>query len=162
MSHTYLEVLTDVAAVGSGVMGGLLFAFSSTVMPALGRIPDRDGITAMQAINKLILNPLFGLLFFGTAGSCAAIVVDGLIHGHGRDDRRLIGAAVYLVGFLLVTVAVHLPLNNRLDTVDASASSSVAMWRRFRTRWNAFNHVRALAAVAACVLLTTAPSISAH
>jgi uncharacterized membrane protein len=160
MSPTVLKIVTDVGAIGSGLMGGLLFAFSSTVMPALGRIPDAQGIKGMQAMNQSILNPLFRLLFIATSGSCVALVVDGLSSGSGHDSRRVTGAAIYLLGFLAVTIAIHLPLNRRLDAVDPSDPASSTAWRRFRTRWTVFNHIRTLAAVAACVLLTTAPVVS--
>ena len=63
-----LSLLTVVGAVGSGLVGGLLFAFSTAVMPALSRQSEACGISAMQAVNVVILNPLFLILFLGTAG----------------------------------------------------------------------------------------------
>lgn len=39
--------LTVIAALASALMGGVFFAFSSFVMPALGRIPPAEGIRAM-------------------------------------------------------------------------------------------------------------------
>jgi uncharacterized membrane protein len=53
------------AALGSGLMAGLYFAFSTAVMPALGGLPQEQGIAAMQKINAAILNPLFLFLFSG-------------------------------------------------------------------------------------------------
>ena len=57
------------AALGCGVMGGLLFAFSNFVMTALSHQPPASGIRTMQAINVYILNPLFFIVFFGTAAA---------------------------------------------------------------------------------------------
>ena len=48
-------------------MAGYFFAFSATVMRALERQPAAPGIAAMQAINVVVLNPLFLGTFFGTA-----------------------------------------------------------------------------------------------
>jgi hypothetical protein len=41
-----IHVLTVAAAVGSGVMAGVFFAFSTFVMRALGRLPAPQGIAA--------------------------------------------------------------------------------------------------------------------
>ena len=60
-----LETSIIVALVGAGLNGGLFFIFSNTVMSALGRLPTRNGAGAMQAINEVILNPLFFVVFLG-------------------------------------------------------------------------------------------------
>ncbi len=44
--------LTFAAAIGSGLMAGLFFVFSVTVMTALGKLPAPAGIAAMQSINS--------------------------------------------------------------------------------------------------------------
>ena len=67
------------AALGSGLIAGLYFAFSTAVMPALANLPEEQGIAAMQKINAAILNPLFLLLFFGTAVASAISVITSLL-----------------------------------------------------------------------------------
>src|SRR5690606_29761669 len=44
--------LTWAAAVGSALVAGVFFAFSSFVMPALATLPAAPAIRAMQAINR--------------------------------------------------------------------------------------------------------------
>jgi uncharacterized membrane protein len=39
-------------AAASGVMGGVLFGFSSFVMPALRRLPASHAVTTMQALTE--------------------------------------------------------------------------------------------------------------
>ncbi|WP_010496926.1 hypothetical protein [Paenibacillus elgii] len=51
--------LTYASALGSGLIAGLFFAFSTFVMSALARLPAEQGIAAMQSINVTVLNPLF-------------------------------------------------------------------------------------------------------
>ena len=63
MLDRVIPTVTVVAAVGSGLVGGLLFTFSAFLMTVLSRLPPAQGIAAMQSINVAILNPLFGLLF---------------------------------------------------------------------------------------------------
>jgi uncharacterized membrane protein len=45
-----LVALTVAAAVGCGAVGGVFFAFSGFVMPALRRLPAAQGVAAMQSI----------------------------------------------------------------------------------------------------------------
>ncbi len=47
------------ALLGSAVIGGVFFAFSSFVMKALARVPASAGIGAMQSINVVVLNASF-------------------------------------------------------------------------------------------------------
>lgn len=47
------------ALIGSALIGGAFFAFSSFVMKALARLPFTEGIATMQSINIVVINPLF-------------------------------------------------------------------------------------------------------
>jgi len=60
----FLPLLT---LLGCGLMAGLFFIFSVCIMKALGQLPPEKGIAAMQFINVVIVNPLFMLVFLGTA-----------------------------------------------------------------------------------------------
>ena len=51
-----IYLLTFAAALGSGIVTGILFAFSNFVMKALARVPLAQGISAMQSINVVVLN----------------------------------------------------------------------------------------------------------
>ncbi len=71
-------VLVILCALGSGTIGGVFFAFSNFVMPALARIAPAEGIHAMQAINVTVLNRLFLGTFMGT----------GVAFARGRSSSR--------------------------------------------------------------------------
>src|SRR5262249_58199143 len=68
MSGRYGRALTVGATVGSGLAAGVFFAFSTFVMTALGRLPDREGLMAMQEINDAAPTPWFTLAWIGPAG----------------------------------------------------------------------------------------------
>ena len=97
-----LLVLAVVTAVGCGLVGGVFFAFSSFVMPALKRLPPADGIAAMQSINVTAVTPLFMAALFGTAA--AAPGPGGVGRRGGRERLAAAAAALYLVGVIGVTV----------------------------------------------------------
>ena len=64
-----------IALLGSALLGGIFFAFSSFVMKALARVPSAEGIAAMQSINVVVLNPSFLGAFMGTAAISLLVAV---------------------------------------------------------------------------------------
>ncbi len=142
------------AALGCGVNAGLFFIFSNTVMRALGRLPARYGTEAMQAINEVIQNPLFFVVFLGTAVACLGLVVASLMQWSEPGSALLLaGAALYLVGCFGVTAAFNVPMNNALDRVDASDAAAEPVWRDYLVRWTQWNHVRTVACIGAMAFL---------
>lgn len=139
------------AALGSGLMAGVFYAFSTGVMPGLRRVPEPSGAAAMQAINVAVINPFFLGAFVGTALLCAATAGTAVVRwGDNGSLAALIGSACYLVGAVVVTAAANVPMNNALAAADPASPDGSALWRRYLVRWTAWNHVRALASLAAC------------
>jgi uncharacterized membrane protein len=62
----------------------------------------------------------------------------------------VVGAGLYLVPVVL-TVVYHVPYNNRLDALDATAAGTAEFWTTYVSRWTSFNHVRCLGALGAAV-----------
>lgn len=157
MNEGFLTGLTFVAALGAGVIGGVFFAFSSFVMTALARLPPPQGIAAMQAINIVVINPVFLGVFLGTAVASAALVIVAFAAWSGPGAIwRIAGGGLYLVGTFLVTMAFNVPRNNALAGLDPAAAEAAPAWSRYVDEWTAWNHVRAAAAVAAAACLTIA------
>ena len=143
-------VLPFVAALGAGVMAGIFFAFSVFMMTALGRLPPPAGIAAMQSINAAILNPLFFVVFFGTAVLCLLAAVAAIVEWPLPEAFYLIaGSVLYLVGALLVTMQRNVPLNLALDRSNPESAEGALLWLRYLRVWTAWNHVRTVASLAA-------------
>jgi len=53
-----MTTIQVIAVAGSGLMAGLFFVFSFSVMDALAQMPTSEGMKAMQLINRTILNPV--------------------------------------------------------------------------------------------------------
>jgi uncharacterized membrane protein len=51
-------------------------------------------------------------------------------------------------------MVVNVPMNNRLDAADPASAEGTRIWTDYLSRWTPWNHVRALACVAATVALT--------
>ena len=152
-----LLALALVAALGCGLMAGTFFAFSVFVMRALGRLPAAQGIAAMQSINIAVVNPWFMTVFLGTGCVCALTMVLALTHW--RDPAAgylLAGAALYLVGTVLVTMACNVPLNNALAALAPASEEGADLWANYLRTWTQWNHVRTLAGLGAACLFSMA------
>ena len=157
MIDDLIFVLTFVSALGCGLIAGVFFAFSAFVMKALARLPPAQGIAAMQAINVAVLNRWFFAAFFGTAAACVLLAVSSLLMWHAPGAiYRLIGSALYLIGTILVTIIFNVPRNDALAAVEADSADGANRWAQFVPGWTAWNHVRAVAALAAAASLTIA------
>lgn len=144
------------APVICGLMAGVFFAFSVSVMRALEALPPTQSLTVMQQINRSILNPVFLTCFVGSALLCLAVIGLTFARGVAAAHLWIAGAVTYLAGAFLVTVLVNVPLNNGLDRVASTDEQAAALWTAYLRRWTAWNHVRAAASLVATVLLVMA------
>ncbi|RWM24787.1 DUF1772 domain-containing protein [Mesorhizobium sp.] len=145
-----LPTLIFIAAIGSGVVGGVFFAFSNFVMPALARLPAAGGIAAMNSINITVITPTFMTALFGTGLICLALIA-GALMGWGQPGAYwlLAGAVIYLIGNPIVTMVFNVPLNDALAAVDPASANGVAVWTNYLSDWVMWNHVRTITAVVA-------------
>lgn len=157
MNATLTSLVTAGAAVGCGLIAGVFWAFSNFVMPALARLPPREGVAAMQSINRVVLNRRFLGVLFGTALCCLALALTALWGNAGAGaELRLVGAALYLLGTILVTKICHVPRNEALARHTGDPVDLARTWSRYVAGWTVWNHVRAAAAFAAAISLTLA------
>jgi uncharacterized membrane protein len=151
---TLRNALAVGAAVGCGLMAGIYFIFSTVVMPSLAQRPPSEAIRTMQAINVVIVNPLFLLIFLGTAAASLGLVIVGLVSPEpGAHVDAIVAGALYLVGSIVVTAAVNVPRNDAVDALDPAVPGSADAWLSYLGEWTAWNHVRTISCVAALVLL---------
>ena len=150
-----IPIVGTTALLGSALVGGIFFAFSSFIMKALANVPSAEGIGAMQSINVVVLNPSFLGVFMGTAALSLGAV--GLaLAGWGRPSAPffLAGALFYLVGTFLVTGLGNVPLNDQLAAVSTTDPGAGDVWQHYLDRWTMWNHVRTAAAMVAALLYT--------
>jgi uncharacterized membrane protein len=126
-------------------------------MTAFARIPDHHGISAMQAINRVIQRSLFMPLFFATTLVSVALMVFAVlvVWGSAAATVLLAAGATHVLGFVC-TIVFNVPLNNALDAADPASNEAAVIWRRYLARWTAWNHVRTLASTVASALYIAA------
>ncbi|MBK1788448.1 anthrone oxygenase family protein [Prauserella cavernicola] len=157
MTDGLFVTLTLLAALGSGLIAGVFFAFSTFVMAAFARLPAATGAVAMRSVNRTVLNPLFLSVFGGTALLSAVLAVLSVVswpdHGGGWS---LAAGVSYVAGSFVLTAVVHVPRNEALGRIDPDSGEAAAFWARYVPVWTAWNHVRTLASLAACALFVVA------
>ncbi|MEO6979950.1 MAG: anthrone oxygenase family protein [Mucilaginibacter sp.] len=151
------ELILLCTAIATALIAGLFYAYTCSVNIGLGRLPDRDYLAAMQAINSAIQNPLFFSSFMGTL---LLIPVSAWLNFNDEMRLRFIllcaAVIVYFVGVFGVTIFGNVPLNNALDHFDLhSASSKQVAGQRtaFEKPWLIYHNIRTAASVICLVLV---------
>jgi uncharacterized membrane protein len=105
MNTYFIPTLLILGAIGSGIVAGVYFAFSSFVMKALAALPSDQGIAAMRSINVTVINPSFMLMFIGTTLLCLVLCGVALYHWQVRGSWIILASCfAYLIGSFGVTV----------------------------------------------------------
>ncbi|RUW34279.1 MULTISPECIES: DUF1772 domain-containing protein [unclassified Mesorhizobium] len=145
-----LPTVIFIAAIGSGVVGGVFFAFSNFVMPAFARLPAAGGIAAMNSINVTVITPTFMTALFGTGLICLALIAAAIM-GWSQPGAfwLLAGAVIYLIGNPIVTMVFNVPLNDALAAVDPASANGATVWTNYLSEWVMWNHVRTITAIVA-------------
>jgi uncharacterized membrane protein len=152
-----LFTLKVLAALGCGLIAGVFFAFSTFVMKALAQQPPAQGITAMQSINIMVINPWFMTALIGTGIVCLILIVTLLFRWQQPGVAYfLVASLLYLVGSFGVTISFDVPLNDALAIADPNSANGASLWSSYLTNWTNWNHVRTVAALAAATLFTLA------
>jgi uncharacterized membrane protein len=154
MTTVIILVLT---ALTTALITGLFYAYSCSINPGLGKLSDAEYISAMQSINKAILNPLFFLSFMGTL---FLLPLSAYLNYHSSSFLFLIAAAlVYIIGTFGVTIFGNVPLNNALEGFNLQSASAEAVANaraKFEGPWNRLHSIRTFASVVALVLVIVA------
>jgi uncharacterized membrane protein len=140
------------ATVTMGLMAGVFGLYAHTIMRGLTGTDDRTFVTAFGAIDRAIINPLFMLSFLGAlVFSVVAAILS--LRGDARSASSwiIVAAALYQV-VVVITFAIHLPLNEEIKAagLPERVVDLAAVRHNFHeTRWIAWNIVRAIASTAA-------------
>ena len=146
------QLTTVLAALGSAAFGGVLFGFSTLVMPGLDASPPAAAVSTMQQINKVAPRSLLAVDMVVTLLLCLGVAVAALLRLRGDDDRLgaglvVLGCFLYVVSFA-ITAIYHIPHNDAFASVAADGPHAAQAWHDYARPWELWNHVRAAAALA--------------
>lgn len=141
----------------SGLLAGVLYAFSVAVIPGLRSVKAKEHIAVMQSINLKIINPVFFLSFFGPT---LLLPLAAFLQRDSPTFPLLLGAAaLHILGVNGVTIAGNVPLNDRLARVDVGILTEMEAEQARRayqgrgSAWMRWHHVRTIASIVATVLV---------
>ncbi|MFV0307320.1 MAG: DUF1772 domain-containing protein [Desertimonas sp.] len=144
-----------VAIVLTGAIFGFFFAWVCSTMWGLDAADPRVAIVAMQEMNASVRNAVFFPAFFLTPVA---------LFGAGWALRRTgrlaawpwfaAAGGVYLVGGLLLTALVNVPMNEDLAdvVVPTDLDAAARIWEDYSGRWQRWNLTRTIASGVALLL----------
>jgi uncharacterized membrane protein len=144
------------ATVTMGLAAGVFALFAHTIMPGQRGTDDRTFVDVFQHLDRAIVNPWFMVTAFLGALVCTAAAA--LANRGTAAMSWIIAALVLYCAAVVITIAVHVPLNDAIKAAGDPGRIDVALARqRFReSRWAAWNLVRVATTTSAFGLLAWA------
>jgi len=153
MSSTLVTILLWAAALSSGLMAGVYFAFSGFIMKAFDKIETAQSVAAMNSINEVILRSLFMPVFFGSSIISFLLIVIAFVYWGDADAwLALIAGMVYFAGMFVCTVVFNVPLNNALARIGPDCDNEQQIWSHYLRTWTKWNHLRTVSSLITCAL----------
>jgi len=156
-SGNMTNIILIITATATGLIAGLFYAYTCSVNIGLGRLPDKEYLAAMQAINSAILNPLFFVSFLGTL---LLLPLSAYLNFEQPLSTRflllLAAAIIYAIGVFGVTMLGNVPLNDALANFNLEHASVKSIYEqriRFEQPWLLLHQVRTIASVACLILV---------
>ena len=116
-------------------------------------LPAGFGIGLLGLYLPTIGQAVSGILLAGFLAQVVGQAVLGRKVGLGETWRATRGRLLPMVGAVLLTGIYHVPRNDSLADLDPTAPVAAHAWDRYVEGWTAWNHVRALTALAGTALL---------
>ncbi len=146
-------IVLGAATVSTGLVAGLLFAFSCTVMPGLVGVDDDTFVRVMRSINVAVVNPWFISAAGGSLATSAAGLTLTLVSGPALETVWAGAATAGVLATVVITGGGNVPLNDRLAAAGPSGPGEVgdaaSLRAAFEHRWVRLNHLRSITATGA-------------
>lgn len=159
LTETIFQNMLMLATLLTTLVTGFILLFAIVVMPGIGSLENADFLRAFQVIDRVIQNnqPLFMFIWMGSAVSLLIATVLGFGQLEGVARILILAAtASFILGTQLPTIAVNIPLNNQVQTLNLETlDEAIFKTEReyFESRWNRWNVFRTVFASLASVLL---------
>jgi uncharacterized membrane protein len=150
-------IILAIAILFTGLMAGIFFTWSNAVKPGIGKLSDIEYLTALQSMNRVILNNTFKLVFIGAVIAVALVPVF-YFNLYPKNIFWLFISAliIYWVGAFGVTIFGNIPLNEILDKSNLeymTLSEINALRISIESKWNNLNLIRSVSSFITFILL---------
>jgi len=143
-----LDISLVFAALTCSLVTGFIFTYAVVVMPGFSKLDDKEFLRAFQVTDGIIQNnqPLFMLTWVGSIISVISVIAISIFSlGFSEAWIIFIVGLIYLLGVQGITISIHLPLNNRIQSIDINNMNNQSLNKertKFELRWNYFNKIR--------------------
>lgn len=145
-----MHLLNIFTITSAGLMAGNELAVSVFVNPALRRLDSGPQAQALSLFARSL-----GRAMPVWYGLCLALLaLESFLRRHQTTLAPLLTAVVIWAGAIILSIAVLVPINNRIASLNTTAPAPG--WEREHRKWEILHRVRILLLVAAVVVLTSA------
>lgn len=151
----FLILFAFLSILLTGAIFGFFYAWVCSTLWGLDAADPKVAIAAMQAMNESVRNPVFAPAFFATP--FVLLIAGGLALSQRLRSAGLSFCAaglVYLLGGLVLTVSVNVPMNDALADVviPGDPVEAARIWLDYSGEWQVWNQVRTVASGIALTL----------
>ncbi|MCK5355890.1 MAG: DUF1772 domain-containing protein [Methyloprofundus sp.] len=145
------------ATLSTGLMAGIFFTWTNAVTPGIGKLKDIEYLSALQSMNRVILNPAFYMVFL-----CPIVTVPlATVLNYNTEPSfifwlLLVTSIIYLLGVFFITILGNIPLNELLDKNDLdkfSLEDARNLRNEIEKKWNNYNFIRTITSSITLILL---------
>ena len=145
---SFLDISLFLSVLFCALASGFILTYAIVVMPGLSKLDDKEFIKVFQVTDGIIQNnqPIFILIWLGSIISVLSTIIVSIFY-LGILEAWLIvfTSVVYLLGVQVITISIHLPLNERIQNIDINSTNSQKLSderKNFETKWNYYNNIR--------------------
>ena len=118
-------IILALAILLTGLMAGIFFTWSNAVKPGIGKLSDIEYLTALQSMNRVILNNAFKIIFLGAIIAVALVPVFYFnLYPKNIFWLFVFTLVIYWIGVFGVTLSGNIPLNEILDKTNLESITS--------------------------------------
>lgn len=140
----------------TGLAAGLCFTWTNSITPGIGRLNDLEFLQSFQSMNRVIINPIFLIVFFGPI---ILLFLNSYLFRHANTVTFwtfLTAAMLFFLGVGLVTIFKNVPLNEILDKTileTATKTELIELRKKFEDPWNKWHLIRTMSSIISFTLL---------
>ena len=131
-----------VAVVLISLNAGFFYTWSFTITQSLNLIEATSAVSAMQSVNANIRNAWFAVIFFGAPVLLLLTTFMLFLNNLWKPSLLFSIASIAAATTVIITMTVHVPMNNELAMVSPAAASSFQLWADYSSAWTQWNHLR--------------------
>ena len=156
MEFNFETIIVVITIILTGLTAGLCFTWTNAVVPGIKELDDMGFLQAFQQMNRVIINPIFIIVFFGPFISNMVIVYLKYQNPNTAFWVFVMAGATFILGVVFVTIFKNVPINEMLDATNlatATIEELQSLRQKFEESWTQWHFLRTLTSLVSFTLL---------